>query len=74
MRRLISPDEKIAITLRFVTIGETFHGLIYQYRVHRVSLGKFVPQVCKVIYHCLKDEYLKISLPIEEWESIAGET
>ena len=51
MCRPISPEEKIAITLRFLATGETFHSLIYQFRVHRVSMGKFVPEVCKVIYH-----------------------
>ena len=51
MCRPISPEEKIAITLRFLATGVTFHSLIYQFRVHRVSMGKFVPEVCKVIYH-----------------------
>ena len=73
MRRPISPEEKIAITLRFSTTGETFHSLIYQFQVHRVSMGKFVPEVCKAIYSCLKDEYLKIPLTTEEWDSIADE-
>ena len=74
MCRPISSEEKIVITLGFLANGETFHSLIYQFRVHRVSTGKFVPEVCKAIYHCLKDEYLKIHLTTEEWESIAEET
>ena len=74
MHRPISPEEKIAITLRFLATGETFHSLIYQFRVHRVSMGKFVPEVCKAIYHCVKDGYLKIFSTTEEWDSIAEET
>ena len=68
MCRPISSEEKIVITLGFLANGETFHSLIYQFRVQRVS------EVCKAIYHCLKDEYLKIHLTTEEWESIAEET
>ena len=74
MRIPISPEEKIDVTLRFLATGETFHSLMYQFRVRRVTIGKFVPEVCKAIYHCLKDEYLKIPSTTEEWESIAEET
>ena len=47
---------------------------MYQFQVHRVAIGKFVPEVCNAIYHFLKDEYLKIPSTTEEWESIAEET
>ena len=56
MRKPISPEEKIAITLRFLATGQTLHSLMYQYRVYRVAIGEFVPEVCNTIYHCLKDE------------------
>ena len=74
MYRPISPEEKNGITLRCLTTGETFHSLMYQFQVHRVTIGKFAPEVCKAIYHCLKDENLKIPSTTEEWESIADET
>ena len=73
MRIPISPEEKIDITLRFLATGETLHSLMYQFWVHRVTTGKFVPEVCKAIYYCLKDEYLKMSSTTEERESIAEE-
>ena len=47
---------------------------MHQFRVYRVTIGKFVPEVCKAIYHCLKDEYFKIPSTTEKWESIAKET
>ena len=68
------PEEKIAITVRFSATGQTFHSLAYQFRVDRVIISKFVAEVCKAIYHCLKYEYLKIPSTTEEWESIAEET
>ena len=65
---------KVAVTLRFLATGESFHSLMYQFWIHRVTIGKFVPKVCKRIYHCLKGKYLKIPSTTEEWESIAEET
>ena len=43
MCRPISPEEKIGIIRRFLATGETFHSLMYQFQVHRVTIGKFVP-------------------------------
>ena len=74
MGKLILPEEKIAITLKFLATGEIFHSLMYQYRVHRVTIGEFVPVVCNTIYHCLKDKYLNIASTSEERESIEEET
>ena len=63
MRLLIFPEEKLAITLRFLATGETFHIPMYQFRVHRVTISK-----------CLKDEYFKIPSSEQELESIVDET
>ena len=56
MPQPIPPEEKIAITLRFLATGETFNGLMYQFRVYRVTIDKSALEVYKAIYHCLKDE------------------
>ena len=47
---------------------------MYRFQVHKVTIGKYVPEICKAVYHCLKDEYLKIASTTEEWESIVEET
>ena len=74
MRLLISPEEKLAITLRYLATGETFQSLMYQFRVHRATIAKFIPEVRKAIYNCLKDEYLKVPSSVEEWETVADKT
>ena len=33
MREPITPEEKLAITLRFLASGESYQGLVYQYCV-----------------------------------------
>ena len=74
MGKLILPEEKVAITLKFLATGEIFYSLMYQYWVHRLTVGEFLPVVCNTIYHCLKDKYLNIASTSEERESIEEET
>ena len=74
LRLPISPEEKLAITLRYLATRETFQSLMYQFRVHRATIAKFIPEVCKAIYNCLKDEYLKVPSSVEEWETVANKT
>ena len=47
---------------------------MYQFRFHRTTIGRFVPQVSRVIYAVLKDEYLKVPSTEQEREFIADET
>ena len=66
MRKPILPEEITAITIQFLVTGETFHSLMYHSWLHRVIVGKFFHEVCKTIYHCLKNEYLNILSTTEE--------
>ena len=45
MRVPISVEEKLAVTLRFLATGETYESLMYQYRIHRTTIGIFIPEV-----------------------------
>ena len=59
MRLPIAPDEKLAVTLRFLATGESYESLQYQFRIHCTTIGRFVPLVCKAIYCCLKENISK---------------
>ena len=74
MRLPIAPDEKLPVTLRLLATGESYESLWYQFRIHRTTIGRFVPLVCQAIYSCLKEKYLKIPRTEEEWKSIADKT
>ena len=69
----ISPEEKLAITLRFLATGETYKSLIYQYRVSEVSISRFVRGVCQVIIESLMEEYMSLPDSKEKWLSVAKE-
>ena len=69
MRVPISPNEKLIIELRVLAIGKNFDSLMYQFRVHRVMVSKFIPDLCNAIYQCLQ-----IRSSVENWEKIANQT
>ena len=74
VRLPIASDEKLVVTLPFLATGESYESLQYQFRIHRTTIGRFVPLVCKAIYCCLKEKYLKMPRTEEEWKSVADKT
>ena len=67
MRFSIAPDKRSAVTLWFLATRESYVRFQYQFRIHRMTIGRFVPLVCKAIYSCLKEKYPKKSRIEEEW-------
>ena len=66
LRKPISAEEKLAVTLRFLATGETFLSLMYQFRTRHGTITKFIPQVLDAIYTVLKDDYLKCRIRQED--------
>ena len=71
MRKPISAEENLAITLRFLATGESYESLSFLFRVHYSTIANFVPKVCHYIYEVLKSEYLKIPSTENEWKVLA---
>ena len=61
MRKPISAEEYLSVTLRFVATGENDASLGYQFRMSESILSTMVPYVCRVIYKVLKDDYFYLS-------------
>ena len=74
MREPISPEEKLAVTLRFLATGETYESLMYQFRIHKSTISRFVPVVCQKIWDALKSLHMQLPSTSAEWENIASET
>ena len=67
MRKPLSVAEKLACTLRYLAIGESFSSLQFQFRISKSTIS---PEVCEAIYESLKDKYLKFPSTEEEWLKI----
>ena len=72
-RLAIPPSERLAVTLRYLATGESFTSLHYQFRMGISTIAQVVPEVCKAIFTCLKDEYLKTPNTAIQWKAISEE-
>ena len=60
MRNAVTPEARIAATLRFLATGRSFEDLKFATFVSPQALGKIIPETCKAIYEALKHGYLKV--------------
>ena len=74
MRKAISFDARLSLTLRFLAPGHSFSDLEKDFKIHRTTISCIVIEVCNAIYDCLKEEYLKIPQTKEDWKRIAEKT
>ena len=66
MRQPISPTDRLSITLRFLTTGNTFEDLKFVSAIAPQTIGKIVIETCEVIISCLHEyiyvKYVYISI------------
>ena len=74
LRKRIPPEQKPAVTLRYLATGETFESLMYQFRTYISTIAQFIPHVCSVIYKSLKEEYLTLPSCEEDWLTLVENT
>ena len=74
MRKAITVEERLSVTLRFLATGHSFTDLEADFKIHRTTISGIVFEVCCSIFNCLKGEYLKLPSTKEEWELIAEKT
>ena len=70
----ISPEEKLAVTLRYMATGESFRSLMYQFRIHRSTIEQFIEPVCAAIYKVMAPDYMKVPNSENEWLDIIEKT
>ncbi|XP_046960707.1 protein ANTAGONIST OF LIKE HETEROCHROMATIN PROTEIN 1-like [Vanessa cardui] len=69
-RKAISPEERLAICLRFLATGDSYKTIGYNYRVGDRSVSRIVENVCQAVWNHLQPIYM--CLPTErEWKEIA---
>ena len=74
MRKTITAEERLAVTLRFLAAGNTCSDLAFTFRMHTSTIGGIIPEVCQTLYHGLKSEYLRLPNTKEEWKRIVQKT
>jgi len=59
-RKAIPAQDRLAITLRFLATGDSYHSLSYLFKISKQTISRTVPEVCKAIVDGLI-EYVKVS-------------
>jgi hypothetical protein len=72
-RRALDPGLKLALTLRYLASEDSYHSLMYSFRVPVCTISVFVPEVCEAIVLAYKDELIACPATPAEWRPIAEE-
>lgn len=60
-REPISVQDRLAITLRFLSTGDSYHSLMYLFKVSVAAISLLIPEVCDALIFALKDS-IKVSI------------
>ncbi|XP_040208470.1 protein ALP1-like [Rana temporaria] len=71
LRRSISPEERLIVTLRFLASGESFSSLHFQFRLGISTISGIVRSTCDALWDCLVEEFIP-QPSTELWLQIAA--
>nr|XP_023028001.1 putative nuclease HARBI1 [Leptinotarsa decemlineata] len=71
MRNSVPAAEGLALTLRFLATGDSYHSLMYLFRIPVCTISRIIPEVCSAIYKISKEEYLQTPTTEDEWLNIS---
>ncbi|XP_069621601.1 uncharacterized protein [Ranitomeya imitator] len=60
LRKSISPEERLLVTLRFLATGETLRSLHFQFRIGVSTLSGIIADTCRALWDNLREEFLPI--------------
>ena len=70
MRNPISPGERLAVTLGFLSAGGSMNPVAESYRIGYATIRKIIPEVCSAIWYELGPRILAFPGPYD-WRQIA---
>jgi hypothetical protein len=54
-RKAIPAHECIAVTLQFLATGDSYHSLMYMFKISKQAISKIIPNVCDALVNVLQD-------------------
>ena len=67
MREAIPPAERVALTLQFLATGESFHSLLFQFRISRQAISYIVEELCDAIAQVIGERFMQVPSSREDW-------
>ena len=71
--KTISPEKRLAVSLRYLSSGETQQAIAGYFRIGRQTIGKILRETCSTIWEFLGPMYLKQPSSQKEWRKIENE-
>lgn len=65
MRKSISAETRLLITLRFLATGDSYRSLMFFFRVPHNTISYIIPNTCKALYDALCGEYLQVHTTVD---------
>jgi len=53
MRKAVAISTRLAVTLRFLTTGDSYHTLMYIFRISVPGISTIIPEVCQAVIKSL---------------------
>ncbi len=72
-RKPLSPGLKLAITLRYLASGDSYHSLMYGFRVPHNTISILIREVCEAIIEEYADEVIQCPTTDQEWRRISDQ-
>ena len=73
MRKAITAEERLAVTLHFLATGDSQQSLSFSFRMGKTAVSNIITETSNVIYQVLKEKYLSEPHTKEEWLKISQE-
>ena len=70
-REALDPGLKLSITLRFLSSGDSYHSLMYGFRVPLNTISLIVRDTCRAIVEEYAEEVIECSVTPDAWKKIA---
>ena len=71
MREPIIVDQRLSVTLRYLTTGNTYTTISNNYRMSPTTVGRIVCETCNVTWEKLKEAgYIKTPSTVPAWKAI----
>ena len=67
----IMPDERLALTLRYIATGESFQSLSFQFRISLNAVSYIIKGCCEALVEKLVPVFLKLPSSEREWIEIS---
>ena len=71
MSECIKPHEMVCLALYYLTSGETFRSLEFQFRIGKKTIPRIVIDVCRAIFEILGPCYVNTLRNTRNWLEIA---